>query len=871
MSPAIVAVLDRVVAQASELLHASKVGLAVLERGTGGPGLRFVASRGLSANFAERVRPTHWRDGTTAIAIHRRQPVWTADLLNDPTVQLAPATRAAVEAEGYRAVLSVPLLTADRVLGALVLYRDTVGPFAQESVELAQVFAAQAAVAIDNAQLYRDAAERATRLHALSALTRLVVSASTSGAVFQAVAEAAAELLGAELARVWVDDPDRRVVRVEGHAGGARPMPPTVEIPHGTGIVGAVLTSRELRHGPDILEDPALLDRPYNERLGIHAYAALPLLGGGHVLGVLVVAFTARRLVTDDELELLRLLADHAGLAIRLSHLYREATRRRREAEVLAALTSRINESLELDDVLRHVTVGARDLCGADAARIAVRTPDDPTVRFRHWIGARYPKWGEVIVEPGKGVGGRVLTTGQPFRTDEYLNDGRITSDYAALVIAEGIVAEIAVPVRSEADTHGVLYVSNRTARPFADQDEAVLRRLADLAGAAIKNANLYSGLRAALDQVARSQSTLVQSERLRALGEMAAGVAHDFNNMLAVIAGRSELMLEKATDPATQRGLTEILRAAAEGAAKVRRIQNFTGKRRARSTERVALGEVVRDVLALTRARWKDEAQRLGIPYDVTVEGEAPDVSGDADDLREVFTNLVHNAIDAMPEGGRCVLRLGGDGDFSVVEVSDSGRGMAPHQAARIFEPFFTTKGPRGSGLGLSVSWGIVTASGGTIAVDSTPGVGTRMTVRLPVAGGGAASAGARGSATPARCARVLVIDDDPGVRDVLVEMLAALGHSAEPVESGADGLALCASQPFDLVITDLSMPAMSGWEVADAVAAVRPDLPVGIVTGWGDQVDPEETARHRLSFVLAKPFVLNDIRAAVSRALGG
>jgi signal transduction histidine kinase/DNA-binding response OmpR family regulator len=870
MSPAIAAVLDRVVGQAAELLHVSKVGLAVLEPDATGPGvLRFVASRGLSAKFSERVRPTHWRDGTTAMAIQRRQPVWTADVLNDPTIDLAPATRAGVEAEGYRAVLSVPLLTADRVLGALVLYRDDVAPFAREAIELAQVFAAQAAVAIDNAQLYREAADRASRLHTLSALTRLIVSASTSGAVFQAVAEAAAELLGAELARVWVDDPDRGMVRVEGHAGVARPMPPTTEIGHGIGIVGAVIASRELRHGPDILEDQALIDRPQNEQLGLGAYAALPLLGGGHVLGVLLVAFAERRAVTADELEMLRLLADHAGIAIRLSHLYREASRRRREAEVIAALTSRLNESLELQDILEHLTVGARDLCGADTARIAVRTPEDPTVRFRHWVGARYPGWDAVIVEPGKGVGGRVLTTGMPFRTDEYLSDARITTDYAELVRAEGIVAEIAVPVRSEDETHGVLYVSNRSARALTDHDEAVLRRLADLAGAAIKNANLYSGLRAALDQVARSQAALVQSERLRALGEMAGGVAHDFNNMLAVIAGRSELLLEKATDPAMQHGLTEILRAATEGAAKVRRIQNFTGKRLARSTDRVSLGEVVRDVLALTRARWKDEAQRLGLPYEVTMEGEAPEVSGDADDLREVFANLVHNALDAMPEGGRCVIRLGSDGDLAVAEVADSGRGMTPQVAARIFEPFFTTKGPRGSGLGLSVSWGIVNAGGGTITVDSTPGAGTRMTVRLPRASAGSEARTRRASAT--RRARVLVIDDDPGVRDVLVEMLAALGHTVQPVESGADGVALCAQEPFDLVITDLSMPAMSGWDVAEAVVAARPGLPVGVVTGWGEQVDPEQAARHRLSFVLAKPFVMKDVRAAVARALGG
>lgn len=163
--------LERVVEQASELLHAQRVGLAVIEPDDAGPVLRFVASRGLSDQFSLRVRPLHWRDGTTPRAIHERRPIWSGDVLNDPTLDLTPSTRRGIEAEGYRAVLSVPLLVRDHTLGALVLYRDEPGPFTPEVVELAQVFAAQAAVAIENGRLYRRAEDRATKLHALSALT----------------------------------------------------------------------------------------------------------------------------------------------------------------------------------------------------------------------------------------------------------------------------------------------------------------------------------------------------------------------------------------------------------------------------------------------------------------------------------------------------------------------------------------------------------------------------------------------------------------------------------------------------------------------------------------------------------------------------
>ena len=868
-------ILDRVVEQASELLRAPKVGLAIIEQaGTGPYVLRFVATRGLSAQFSERTRPTNWRDGTTAIAIHERRPVWSADLLNDPAIELTEATRRAVEAEGYRAVLSVPLLALGNVLGALVLYRDEVGPFSPEAVELAQVFAAQAAVAIENARLYQRAEDRATKLQALSDLTRLIVSAAAGDKVFQAVAEASTELLDARLARVWIDDPERNVVRIEASHGididGAGPQDVGVELPsQDSGIVGIVLRDRRPIYGRDIQKDPRRSPRLVRQVRGLHAFAALPLVAEDRAVGVLFLIFADERDFNGEEQEIMNLLADHAAIAIRQAQLYADADLRRQEAEVMAELASNINASLELDDVLASVAAGARALCRADSARIAVRTPEDPAIRFRHTIGTRYDGWRDVVIAPGQGVGGRVLETGEPFRTDNYQADSRITSDYMMQARAEQIVAEMAVPIKTQDELHGVLYVSNRTAQPFTDRDEAILCRLADYAGAGIKNANLYDGLRVALDQLAHSQTALVQNERLRALGEMAAGVAHDFNNMLAVIVGRTDLLLGRTGDPYMLRGLEDVRRAATTGAATVRRIQNFTGTRRARPPGRVALGEIVREVAQLTRVRWKDEAQRRGIQYEVTVEGDAPEVAGHADELREVFTNLLNNALDAMPEGGRCTFRVGAKGATATVDVEDTGRGMPPDVAARIFEPFFTTKGPKGSGLGLSVSWGIINSSGGTITVDTLPDVGTRLTVKLPIPDAlPEESVGAATPATPTR-ARLLIIDDEEPVRQVLTDMLEEMGHTVTQAESGPDGLQKFAAEPFDLVITDLSMPGMSGWDVAAALGRDHPAVPIGMVTGWGEQVDSGQATRHRLKFVVAKPFTLGDIERAVASAL--
>jgi signal transduction histidine kinase len=205
----------------------------------------------------------------------------------------------------------------------------------------------------------------------------------------------------------------------------------------------------------------------------------------------------------------------------------------------------------------------------------------------------------------------------------------------------------------------------------------------------------------------------LVWTEKLRALGEMAAGVAHDFNNLLAIIVGRAELLLRRAEEPELARGLGTIHQAALDGAQTVRRIQEFTRTRRTRPFRRVDLLDIVREVAEMTRPRWKDEAQSRGISYEVEIDAApAPWVAGRPEELREVFTNLLTNALEAMPAGGRLVFGLGAVDDGAVVTVRDTGIGMSPETARRVFEPFFTMKGPQGSGLGLAVVWGIVTGT---------------------------------------------------------------------------------------------------------------------------------------------------------------
>jgi CheY-like chemotaxis protein len=403
------------------------------------------------------------------------------------------------------------------------------------------------------------------------------------------------------------------------------------------------------------------------------------------------------------------------------------------------------------------------------------------------------------------------------------------------------------------------------------------VRLLADQAAIVIVQSQLYGeaeGRRRQAEEMAenleRSQAQLVKTERLRALGEMAAGVAHDFNNLLSVILGRAELMLRRVREPAMVRDLEAVRRAAQDGADTVRRIQEFTRTRRTRSFERVDLGEVAREVVELTRPRWEVEAQSRGVRYEFTVEGVAPPVAGRPEELREVLTNLITNAVDAMPDGGHCIVRLGAEAQWATVAVRDTGVGMVEDMRRRVFEPFFTSKGPRGTGLGLAVSWGIVTRHGGTIEVESTPGAGSTFVVRLPVPVTLPDSVTGVTVPSPTRAAHVLIIEDEPEVQAVLADMLREAGYVVTVARDGSNGLERCEQESMDIVLSDISMPGLSGWDVAARLRTRFPSIPIGFVTGWGDQLDPERLARTGVSFVIAKPFQTLDVLRHVAQALG-
>jgi two-component system, cell cycle sensor histidine kinase and response regulator CckA len=356
---------------------------------------------------------------------------------------------------------------------------------------------------------------------------------------------------------------------------------------------------------------------------------------------------------------------------------------------------------------------------------------------------------------------------------------------------------------------------------------------------------------------------------RMEMLGQMAMGIAHDFNNLLTSILGHVELLKARLGPDPTDEHLEPVERAALDGAALVGKIQRYIRQEKRERFDLVDLASVVDEAASLTRPYWHNEPRRMGIEIRLQreVAAVAPIRGSDAE-LREVFVNLILNAVQAMPDGGTLSLRVYARDERVCAEVEDSGVGMSEGTRSRVFEPLFTTKGESGTGMGLTVCYGIVEEHDGEILVRSQLGRGTCFTLRFPAVRDSPRPK--RPKATPVTsgdtvAARILVVDDEPMVRAVTAKLLRLRGHDVTEADSGHSALDIIKEQRVDLVVTDLGMPEMSGRELGYRLRQDHPNLPIILLSGHTDVADQAEHA----DAVVTKPFKIDHLEATIRGVL--
>ncbi len=448
-----------------------------------------------------------------------------------------------------------------------------------------------------------------------------------------------------------------------------------------------------------------------------------------------------------------------------------------------------------------------------------------------------------------------------------------------------GLRSLVAAPLLVESQVFGVLVAARRQPGAFSSPDCEFLRQLSEHVALASHQIQIYEALQQAYDELRQSQQTVLQHERLRALGEMASGIAHDINNAISPVTIYTQLLLQQEANLSVEarESLETIERAIDDVAATVARLREFYRPREPQEAlVPTEVNRLVRQVLHLTSARWRDMPQERGVVIETVTElaPDLPPIMAAESEIREALTNLVFNAADAMPAGGRLTVRTGGSAGpagtsarGSVhIEVSDTGAGMSEETRRRCLEPFFTTKGERGTGLGLAMVYGTMQRHGADLEIDSAPGRGTTVRLSFAVL---PADTGRREPAATAgvgAALRILVVDDDPLLLKALRDTLEASGHQVVTAAGGQAGIdtfreALAGGNTFAVVITDLGMPYVDGRRVAGAVKQASPATPVIMLTGWGQRMADDGDLPEHVDQVLGKPPKVRELHAALAR----
>lgn len=469
----------------------------------------------------------------------------------------------------------------------------------------------------------------------------------------------------------------------------------------------------------------------------------------------------------------------------------------------------------------------------------------------------------------GHGILGAMLVEGRPLRIDDIDVDSR----RAGMPVGHPPMHTfLGVPLIASSRVIGRLYATERNGGPFTPADETLAMGFAAAAAVAIESA--------------WRTTRLVESERLRAAGELAIGISHDFNNLLSTIIGRVEVMLTSVTDTELAANLEAIRRAARDGAVIAGRMRRFGHAVEFDDFRPIDVREVVQDAIEFTRPRWQGTTVEAARPLQIQVvtdHGDVSDIDGDPVSIREALVNLIFNAIDALPNGGTVTVRTHpGPGPSTVIEVADDGTGIPAGAVAHVFAPFFTTKGARGSGLGLAMVKRVVDGHRGTIDVETAEGRGTRFTMAFPAI---ALSPSARQvpsqlspRALPPLLANdqayrspssIVIVDDQPDVLETVVLLLRLDGHKVLGFTNAPDALAAVSDVRPDLVITDLSMPELTGWDVAREVSRIAPGTPVIMLTGLGRAIPAHEAQANGVSCVVPKPPDRDMLREAIRSSL--
>jgi len=825
--------------------------------------LFFVAHRGFSRVFVKGLKRLNLGTGVTGKVVLSGEPVFVEDYPSSPD-----ALPLALE-EGLRSISVVPLKSGNKVYGALNIAQTEHHQFTPFEKNLFQSIGQIIGGSMERASLYAENVKRLEEQKTLYSVSQEIASRLELKEILQKIMESVIGLLQAEAGKISLWNSQKQTYATVIVHGLPESLVGREFSPSSNGIVADIIKKKfpvlyqDYEHHPNRLKE---LDHcHFKEVVGV------PLIVREMIIGAMAIGTSdPYKHFKQNEIDLFFNFAHQAAIAIGNARLYEDSLSKIKQLTVLHDMGKTLSSTLDLDELLKKALELLCEHWGYAACAIFLLDKAKDELYIKQVMGRDFEKVKHLRFRVGlDGIVGWVARTGEPFYAPDVSRDPHYSP------ASPETKSEAAFPFKIRDQIMGVLDIESNELNGFDPEDLKVLASFASQVSISVENARLFSDLKQTLKELKQAQDQIIQTEKLRAMGEMASGVAHDFNNVLAVILGNIQLLLyqlDHLTPEELRERLGIIERSSKDGAETVRRIQEFTGVRRDKEFVPLSINEIIVEVISITQPRWKDQSQKKGIQIDLVRKLEdVPLIVGNPSELREVLTNILFNAVDAMPAGGRIALSTDRQEDRVEVRIADTGIGMTEEVKRKVFDPFFTTKGVTNSGLGMSVSYGIVKRHGGEILVDSEPGKGTTFVLRLPTCLGEEETE--IRSAKPVKkeipCVRILVIDDEQSVRDILSRMLRTKGHEVVVASSGEEGIDRFRSEKFDMVFTDLGMPRISGWEVGKAIKEINPKVPIAMITGWGMEMNREKMSGSGIDLVVSKPFDFDQVIELISEAI--
>jgi len=770
--------------------------------------------------------------------------------------------------------IAVPLKLKGEIIGVLDAESDKVSAFGQRDVRVLTLLASQIAVVLENSRLFSQERRKCLQLALINDVARKVVSTLDLGSLLNNVIEAIQLSFKYDHISLFLLDEGGDDFVLKACCGSrCESVKLGCRLRKGVGVVGRAAESGKSLLCNQVASDPGYVPAIAETKSELCA----PIKKGREVLGVLDLQSFVEDGFDGQDVAVMETVTDLLATAVSNSGLYEETKAKAYRLELIDQINRAISSTLDVKEIFKVISQELKKVWEYDRVSLCFWHPEEGLFRMKmsfcpeaglSAVGARNISADETNMTV-------VTQTQKPFCRDRLSVDSD-SKPMDRLVYSEGIRSYAYVPVLDNRKVVAVLSLESRKKQGLGPDQIELLESIGGHLSVALQNARLFSDLQKAYQNLKNTQKEMIQVERFRAWGEMAGGVVHDFNNILAAILGRVQLLLMKVTSgkhdfrEELEKNLRIIESSAADGDRILNRIREFT---RAKSEAEFApadLNRLIEDSLELTKAYWKDKAALSGIDIQVHRELKATGrVSGDESELREVVTTLILNALDAMPQGGKLTLKTEDAADAVLLTVADTGVGMTGEVKSQVFSPFFTTKGEQGTGLGLSLAKGIIARHKGEIGVESRPGEGTSFTMRIPRCRREPEDSDSK--EVRSRSASVLVVEDEANIREVLQEILTTAGHQVTLASDGEEGIKLYKEKKPDLVISDLGLPGVSGWEVAASVKEQNPSTPVVIFTGWGVKLDQADAKSQNVDRFITKPFNMRQILNLVSELAAG